>query len=318
MISLIIPNYNKEKFIESTINCLKAQSFKEWECIIIDDNSTDKSLDIIYKLTDDDSRFKVIELKVNKGACYCRNQGIQKSTGGHIIFLDSDDFITKDCLKNRLQMFVSNKCLDFLVFPTGTFFTSPGDNSWVWNNFHGNHLNRFLAHDIPWVICSVIWKKTFLEKIGGFDESFVRLQDVDLHTRALLVENVRYHLYASHKPDSFYRIDNARISNYLIYLKNDIAGKIHFIETIKTYSSVKSKYLKGTFFECFKNIFVFHRKNQLNNSEFKKLKKYIMSNKFILKFNALDMTIIYMYIAVSNTKIYFRGFNRIFKLILIR
>lgn len=318
MISIIIPNYNKAKFVEETIYSVINQTFKDWECIIIDDNSSDTSFDIISNLIIKDSRFKLIKIKKNKGACYCRNMGLKQSIGDYIFFLDADDLISIDCLKSRFKYFSNNKEHDFLVFPTGTFRKYIGDNTWVWNNFFGNHLKRFLIHDLPWVICSVIWKKNFLIKVGGFDESFLRLQDVDLHTRALNVENVKYLTFSNSNPDSFYRIDITRIPNYFIYIKNDINGKINFIKNFKSKNSNSNKYLKGTFFECFQNVFVFYRKNKLNESEFKDLKKFILTKKFILKFNTLDMIILNLFIAICNTKFYIRGLNSFFKLIFIR
>ena len=63
MISIIIPNYNKAKFVEETIYSVTNQTFKDWECIIIDDNSSDTSFDIISNLIIKDSRFKLIKIK---------------------------------------------------------------------------------------------------------------------------------------------------------------------------------------------------------------------------------------------------------------
>ena len=102
MVSIIIPNYNKFNYIEETINCLKSQSINLWECIIIDDNSTDGSLELIQNLILDDFRFKIIENKINKGACFCRNQGIKAASSEYIIFLDADDYLMNDCLNKRI------------------------------------------------------------------------------------------------------------------------------------------------------------------------------------------------------------------------
>ena len=116
-----------KKYIEETINCLKSQSINLWECIIIDDNSTDGSLELIQNLILDDFRFKIIENKINKGACFCRNQGIKAASSEYIIFLDADDYLMNDCLNKRIIKFNDNIYSDFLVFPTGTFKKKIGD-----------------------------------------------------------------------------------------------------------------------------------------------------------------------------------------------
>ena len=66
MISIIIPNYNKSLYLEETIESIKKQTVQVWECIIIDDNSSDNSLEIINKLTLNDKRFIIISKKTNK------------------------------------------------------------------------------------------------------------------------------------------------------------------------------------------------------------------------------------------------------------
>ena len=110
----------------------------------------------------------------------------------------------------------------------GTFNKKIGDNISKWNNFKGNHLKRFLSHDLPWAICSVVWKKESLIKLGGFNEEFSRLQDVELHTKAL-INSYNYKTYSSIDLDCFYRIDNLRIKNYMQYCLDDINAKINFI-----------------------------------------------------------------------------------------
>lgn len=318
MISIIIPNYNKSKYISCTINSLKKQTIENWECIIIDDNSSDNSLEIIKKLTLNDNRFLNFFEKTNRGACYCRNLGIEHSSGKYILFLDADDIITDNCLENRLSVISEDKDLDFLVFSTGTFYKKLGDSKQVWNDFKGNHLNRFLAHDLPWVICSLVWKKSFLRNIGCFNESLDRLQDVDLHTRALISKNVKYSINNFDNPDSFYRIDNNRISNYKEFLLNDIKGKIEFIKSMNKIGLFGNKYLKGTYLECFNLLFVSYKKNTIGKTDLLKLKKYILNNKKCLSLNNFEISLIYFYILIRINKFYFRGLNKIFKIIFIR
>ena len=89
MISIIIPNYNKSQFVAETINSVKKQTYDNWEAIIIDDCSSDNSLDIIEKLISYDNKFRLKVNFSNKGANYSRNLGIKEAKGDFIIFLDS-------------------------------------------------------------------------------------------------------------------------------------------------------------------------------------------------------------------------------------
>lgn len=317
MVSIIIPNYNKFNYIEETINCLKSQSINLWECIIIDDNSTDGSLELIQNLILDDFRFKIIENKINKGACFCRNQGIKAASSEYIIFLDADDYLMNDCLNKRIIKLNDNIYSDFLVFPTGTFKKKIGDCDIIWNNFNGNHLNRFLAHDLPWLICSVIWKKSFLKKIGGFDESYPRLQDVALHTKALKFHNVNYSVFSELNPDSFYRIDSKRISDKFDFLMKDINAKTIFIQKMNL-EFPSNKFLKGTYFESFVNILVYYRRNEITSKQFYKLVNKVLITNYPLNFGFLDLVLMKTYIILGSFKIYFRGMNKLFKTLLIK
>lgn len=88
-VSVITPSHNTALFIEETIQSVLNQDFKDWELIIIDDSSSDDSLERIKKF--EDSRIRLIEFKENKGAAVARNAGIEVARGRWIAFLDSDD-----------------------------------------------------------------------------------------------------------------------------------------------------------------------------------------------------------------------------------
>ena len=91
-ISVVIPVYNKEKYINDLFQCLLSQTFEEFECILIDDGSTDASGDICDKVACIDKRFEVIHIP-NSGVSHARNVGIDASCGEYITFIDSDDVV---------------------------------------------------------------------------------------------------------------------------------------------------------------------------------------------------------------------------------
>ena len=320
MISVIVANYNKQDYILDTLKSINNQSFNKWDCIIIDDNSNDKSIEIINSFIKEKKRFSLISKTANTGASSCRNIGIKCSNGDNIIFLDSDDVLVQDCLERRHIVF-NNTNLNFAVFPIGTFYTSLSDNDYVWNNFSGNHLKRFLSHDLPWAICSVIWKKSTLERLGGFDESYVRLQDVELHSRALFLNDIKYQTFDIYNPDCFYRINSDRIVDIFNFIKNDISGKLFFLKRLSQIlkdERLLKRNLRGTYFECYSQLFYYFKISEINNQEFESILDYIKSNEKNIHRNKLGDYILNLYVFLGTNKIYFRGMRFIFKNLFIR
>lgn len=316
MISIIIPNYNKENYILQTINSVFKQSYNNWECIIVDDNSTDKSVEIIQLFINNKERFRLILNDVNHGASHCRNIGLNYSIGDYILFLDSDDLLHKDCLNSRINTMLNNQQLNFAVFPIGTFLRKIGDSNYVWNSFRVNHLISFLSHDLPWAICSVIWTRNTLIKLNGFDISFFRLQDVELHSRALLSKNINYQTFGDLYPDCFYRINNDRIDNIIIFLKKDIVAKLFYIENFS--SKLKGdksflKFLSGTYFECYSPTFHFYNKSKINFNEMSFILDFIKMQNNNYTTNKMNNLILDIYIYIRKNNIYFKGMHYFFK-----
>ena len=98
VISIIIPFYNTERYLEQCLLSIKEQTFSNYECLMINDGSTDNSLNIAKKFADEDGRFKLID-SIHIGFPKAKNLGLDLATGDYICFVDSDDFINKDYLK---------------------------------------------------------------------------------------------------------------------------------------------------------------------------------------------------------------------------
>lgn len=99
-VSIIIPIYNTELYLEKCINSAINQTHKDIEILCVNDGSTDKSLEILNKF--DDERIKITDIE-NHGVGYARNLAISQATGDFIIFLDSDDYIEKTCCEDLLK-----------------------------------------------------------------------------------------------------------------------------------------------------------------------------------------------------------------------
>ena len=98
-ISIIIPVYNTEEYLKECLDSVIRQTFKDFECICINDGSADNSLKILEEYAKTDDRFAVINLTENKGQGYARNEGLKIAKGKYITFIDSDDWVTKDYLE---------------------------------------------------------------------------------------------------------------------------------------------------------------------------------------------------------------------------
>ncbi len=109
IVSIITPIYNSEKTIEETINSVLNQTFKEFELIIVDDLSTDKTVSIIKKYQELDNRIKLFVLSKKGGATGARNRAIKEAKGRYVAFLDADDLWKKDKLEKQIKFMQDNQ-----------------------------------------------------------------------------------------------------------------------------------------------------------------------------------------------------------------
>lgn len=108
LVSIITPAYNSERFIEETINSVLGQTYRNWEMIIVDDCSTDKTCEIVTKLSLVDSRIKLIKKNENSGAATSRNIALENSNGRFIAYLDADDIWLSDKLTKQVKFMIDN------------------------------------------------------------------------------------------------------------------------------------------------------------------------------------------------------------------
>ena len=108
-VSIIVTCYNQEVFFDETLSSIARQTYTDWECIIIDDGSTDTSGQIAKKWQEKDSRFLYF-YKKNGGVSNARNMGLSKVTGDFIQFLDGDDTIQPTKLEESIKLFIDKGC----------------------------------------------------------------------------------------------------------------------------------------------------------------------------------------------------------------
>tara|TARA_Y100001958_G_C21130721_1_gene472131 strand:+ start:25 stop:771 length:747 start_codon:yes stop_codon:yes gene_type:complete len=108
LVSIITPTYNSEEYISVTINSILSQTYSNFELIIIDDFSTDNTLECVKKF--DDKRIKILKNSKNRGAAFCRNKGLKNANGRYLSFCDSDDFWEIDKTNAQIKLMKQDNC----------------------------------------------------------------------------------------------------------------------------------------------------------------------------------------------------------------
>lgn len=192
LVSIVIPTFNREQTLPVTLASLRALENPQWECLLIDDGSEDGTLELLKEAQDSDPRFRWASRGQAraKGANACRNIGAEMAAGEWLLFLDSDDLLTPDCVGERISAAQALENWDYLVFTTEHRYTSETSGR-VFNRdpkveSREAYLGLFLSDQVPWHTTSPLWQRSSFLDLGGFDESLQRHQDADLHVRALM------------------------------------------------------------------------------------------------------------------------------------
>lgn len=170
LISVVIPMYNRKKTIERCLNSVLNQSYKNLEVILVDDCSTDGTIDYISNVHD--QRIRLIQLEINSGAQIARNTGIKNANGEWIVFLDSDDELTKDSISCRYNMLKKNSDVDLIY---GDIVDGQFKNV---NSMSNIELRKYIFKELCLCPFSVIMaRKNCIEKVGYLDEKYLAWQD---------------------------------------------------------------------------------------------------------------------------------------------
>ncbi|MEC4990605.1 MAG: glycosyltransferase [Oscillatoria sp. PMC 1068.18] len=213
LISVIIPTYNAEKTIEETIQSVLSQTFTDLELIVINDGSTDSTLEVINRL--EDSRLKVFSYP-NAGGNVSRNRGLAKASGEYISFIDADDLWTPDKLEKQLQALKENPQAGVAyswtdrIDETGKFIGHGGSVSVTGDVLAELLIINFLSSGSN----PLIRREAFLE-VGNFDESLPGSQDRDMWLRLA----ARYHFVVVPLPQILYRVSPNSVSSNVFALE---------------------------------------------------------------------------------------------------
>ena len=177
--SVIIPTFNRDKTIKRAVESVLSQTFQDFELIIVDDGSKDRTHEIIQKYSDD--RIIYIKYEVNKGQNYALNTGVSKSKGFYLSFLDSDDEWSPEMLEKVYEKFQSDKETG-CVYSRAVYVDSKGNRTSKAPDFNleGFIYKEALAQGYISSMIALSVKKECFMKIGGFDVDFVVCQDDEI------------------------------------------------------------------------------------------------------------------------------------------
>lgn len=263
-VSIVVASHNKGPYVAATIRSALAQG-PVAEVVVVDDASTDGSQSILRELAVGNPGLRLIELPSNRGGSHCRNIGIREARGEFVVFLDADDLLDPGCCAGRLERVRAAPDHDLWVFPMRVFRDDPAVTETTWIPRPGDHLAHFLAHRLDWSIMQPIWRRRFLQRIGGFDESFVRLQDPELHVRAL-VAGARVRCHPEAGADCSYRVAAERhVGGTGPIAARHAAGAAHFYRTfVQQVPSSHRGLLTGTLLASISTISHWRRTGRLD------------------------------------------------------
>lgn len=121
LFTVVMPAYGVEKYLAKAVESIESQTFQEWELIIVEDGSPDKTGSLAEKLKEKDARIRVIHHEQNKGLSEARNTGIQHAAGRYIWFMDPDDTVDMDLLQQVADSFLNNSMELQMKYPFNHF-----------------------------------------------------------------------------------------------------------------------------------------------------------------------------------------------------
>lgn len=161
MISIIVPCYNQAKYLPETLDSVLAQTYEDWECIIVNDGSPDNTEEVAKDYCDKDSRFKYA-YKENGGLADARNFGIKASMGEYILPLDSDDKIAPTYIEKAIRYFELHTDTTLVYCKADRF---DGKNE-PWSLPEYNYENLLWGNSI---FCSAIYRRADYDKTNGYN-----------------------------------------------------------------------------------------------------------------------------------------------------
>jgi glycosyltransferase involved in cell wall biosynthesis len=193
LVNVIVPTYNYGHFIEETLECLCAQTYQNWECLVVDDGSTDDTAERVSRFIERDPRFRFLR-QANAKQAAAKNNGLRNSAGQYIQFLDADDLIEPQKFEKQVEYLEAHPEVD-IFYGSMRYFGSenPAERLyWIWGenkpwmpevSGRGKEvLTALVRHNIM-VINSPLIRRSVVDKVGPFDDRLPPAEDWDYWLR---------------------------------------------------------------------------------------------------------------------------------------
>lgn len=282
LISIIIPTYNRADLIGETLDSIIAQTYLNWECIVVDDGSTDYTAELMFFYCGLNERVKFFDrpMTKNKGANACRNFGYQISKGEFVNWFDSDDIMHPEFLEKKIEVLQKKKgycCISEIQrFSVHDGIVRKGNITSV---KYKNLFVDLLLEKISVGTTNPMWRKSFINCFELFDEELQHSQDLEFHSRIFakndqieVVEKVLLYVRTGHNSitEDFKNDFPKSIEAYLEARKkivNNTRGNMVINKIIIRQSLNLFRYLlcKKNYFQC-ENIISFIKSYSIDNS----------------------------------------------------
>ena len=224
LISVIIPCYNQSHYLPEALGSVLMQTHLKWECIIVNDGSTDDTERVALEWIKKDERFKYVK-KENGGLSSARNAGLKVATGEYIQLLDADDLLEVDKLTHQMMCFRENEDkVDVMVSGYRFFYDSDAQRElkiFGPNNFlpevaidrsDKKDILKLFARSNPMVVSAPLYRYNVFQRVGNFDENLGALEDWDFHFRCAVDGIVFQHSGYSPQSKTLIRIHEKSMS----------------------------------------------------------------------------------------------------------
>lgn len=201
LISIIMPAYNEEKYINEAIESIKCQTYSNWELVIVDDASEDGTADIIMQHSLLDSRIKGYRFPENKGACAALNKALMEATGEYICWLSADDRYKEEMLESSLHYLMKHQEMQ-AVFSIYEFIDEKSNTTQVWKPNEGYlHIGEkgcvqpyatMVLIGNAFCACTVMATREAFQKAGEFNEKHPYAGDYDYMLRLSAYSNIGF------------------------------------------------------------------------------------------------------------------------------
>ncbi|WP_339836291.1 glycosyltransferase family 2 protein [uncultured Flavobacterium sp.] len=190
-VSIIIATFNRADLIGETIESVIKQTYQDWECIVVDDGSSDNTEEVVQKFSEIDKRIHFFHRPKEriKGPNASRNFGIEKATGYYILSLDSDDWLLPYHLEKKIKAININSATVGVLSKTIMVDNNKNEIKKETRTFLTNNLlEDFISLKISWYMHDIIWRRSFLNGKILYNENLLKMLDRDFHIRRLAEE----------------------------------------------------------------------------------------------------------------------------------